>query len=269
LTKRKKGSVPPTIFLAAFTLLASLPAVRAGDDLPAVAIIIDDIGYRHRLDREAAALPGPLAISILPHSPHAAEIAALAEASGKEIMLHLPMEAERGTETGLGPGALTLGMDRVALMRTLNQGLRSVPSAIGVNNHMGSLLTRDARHMQWLMESLRLRNLFFVDSVTSDRSIAAEMAAREGVPNLRRDVFIDNDRDAGNLQAEFDELIRTARRRGSALAIGHPHAETLAFLRALLPDLKGHGVRLVSVSDLLRARNGHAPSHAAAGAGMQ
>jgi hypothetical protein len=93
-----------------------------------------------------------------------------------------------------------------------------------------------------------------VDSVTSHRSVAADVAQREGVPNLRRDVFLDDDLGAQNLQNNFQELISIARRKGSALAIGHPHPETIALLRTQLPRLNSLGVRLVSVPQLLRIR---------------
>lgn len=234
--------------------------------LPAIAIIIDDIGYRHREDLEVAALPGPLTLSILPHSPHAAEMAARAAATGKDVMLHLPMEPLRNEkDVALGPGALMRHMDRVEVMRTLNAALRSVPAAIGVNNHMGSLLTRELEHMRWLMESLQIHDKFFVDSVTSERSIAADVAARTGVPNVKRDVFLDNARDARNLRAEFAELVRIARRKGSALAIGHPHPETIAMLGETLPQLERLGVRLVSVPVLLRMRGEYLPLRTAGG----
>ena len=244
--------------LISLVLLACLAPALAADviwPLPVIAIIMDDIGYRHREDQEVMALPGALAVSILPHSPHAAEMANLAAAAGKDVMLHLPMEPLReGENASLGPGALMLSMDRIALMWTLDQNLRSVPTAVGVNNHMGSLLTRDTQHMQWLMESLRIHDKFFVDSVTSDRSVAAEVARRKGVPNLRRDIFLDDARDARNLQSNFQDLIRIARQKGSALAIGHPHPETIALLRTELPRLNSLGVRLVSVPQLLRMR---------------
>ncbi len=223
--------------------------------IPAVAIIIDDIGYRHQQDREVMTLPGALAVSILPHTPYADEMARMAAAAGKDVMLHVPMEPiHAGKNASLGPGALMLNMDRVELMSTLNQNLRAVPTAIGVNNHMGSLLTGDTQHMQWLMESLRIHNKFFVDSVTSDRSVAADVARRKGVPSLRRDVFLDDVLTTRNLYANFQELIKVARRQGSALAIGHPHPETIALLREQLPQLAHQGVRLISVPHLLRMR---------------
>ncbi len=258
--------------MVAVLLVWLAPAVAAADtaSMPVIAIIIDDIGYRHREDQEVIALPGALAVSILPHSPHADQVARLAAGAGKDVMLHLPMEPQQGEKNvALGPGALMLGMDRVGLMRTLNQNLRSVPTAVGVNNHMGSLLTRDTQHMQWLMESLRIHGKFFVDSVTSHSSVAADVAQRKGVPNLRRDIFLDDDRGARNLQNNFQELISVARRKGSALAIGHPHPETIELLREQLPRLHSLGVRLVSVPQLLQMRNeGVETRTAAAGASI-
>lgn len=255
---RNKGVCPLYLLLVLI-----VPGVTCAGDLPAIAIIIDDIGYRLREDREIAALPGPLALSILPHSPHADLMAEQAAATGKDVMLHLPMEPRRNEQDiALGPGALMRSMDRVELMRTLNSALRAVPAAIGVNNHMGSLLTTEAEHMRWLMESLHLHDKFFVDSVTSEHSVAADVAEREGVPSTRRDVFLDNYRDARNLRAEFLDLVRIAQRRGSALAIGHPHPETVALLREMLPQLAQLGVRLVSVPELLRLRGGEWPAPA-------
>lgn len=263
--KRNKG-VCPLYFFA--MLLAGTATAAPDADLPAIAIIIDDIGYRHREDQQVAELPGPLALSILPHSPHAALMTERAAATGKTVMLHLPMEPLRDEkDVSLGPGALMLDMDRVALMRTLNSALRSVPTAVGVNNHMGSLLTREHEHMRWLMESLHIHDKFFVDSVTSERSVAADVATSTGVPAMKRDVFLDNARDARNLHAEFAELIRIARRRGNALAIGHPHPETIALLREKLPQLAQLGVRLVSVPELLRLRGSTPLLRTAGGSG--
>jgi hypothetical protein len=257
-----------TVLLAALlACCAQAPAARDGEAPgPAIAIIIDDIGYRLREDRDVVALPGPLTLSILPHSPHGPDIAARAVAAGKHVMLHLPMEPERADlATALGPGALTRRMDRIDVMRTLNRNLRAVPGAIGVNNHMGSLLTQDARHMRWLMESLRVHDLFFVDSVTTERSVAFAAAGRAGVPALRRDVFLDDARDVATLREEFAELIRIAQRRGTGLAIGHPHPDTIALLRELLPQIGRDGVQLVSVPELLHLRGAGLPVRTAGG----
>jgi len=235
-------------------MLVLMPAPAPATGLPTITIIIDDIGYRYRDDQAALALTGPLAVAVLPHSPHGELMSQLALDSGKDVLLHLPMEAQQREESRmLGPGALTMDMDRVELMRTVNRALQAVPAAIGVNNHMGSLLTMDTRHMEWLMESLALHDKFYIDSVTSHRSVAAEVARRKRLPNLSRDVFLDNATDASGISEAFDDLVRVAHRRGAALAIGHPHPETIAVLREKLAQLDRYGVRLVGIRDMLMA----------------
>jgi polysaccharide deacetylase 2 family uncharacterized protein YibQ len=240
-------------FLAAILLLFTGTGTASGaEPVPAISIIIDDIGYRRADDRRALELPGPVALAILPHSPHAAEMSALAAGRGKEVLLHLPMEpAESSMRDFLGPGALFLDMSREDFVSTLAADLESVPHATGVNNHMGSLLTRHAGRMEWLMDALRLHGKFYVDSMTSNLSVAGEVATRYRVPHLRRDVFLDNRQNTGDIRAQFRRLIDVARRRGRALAIGHPRPETLAVLEEELPLLARYGVRLVPPRELL------------------
>ena len=198
---------------------------------PTISIIIDDIGYRTREDIRAIALPGPIAFAIMPHSPNAEKMSRLASQQGKDVLLHLPMEAVGGENNrSLGPGALTLNMTREEFIQTFNADLRSVPDAIGVNNHMGSLLTRHPGHMEWLMESLSNKKIFYIDSVTSKQSIANTIAKEKNVPYQKRDIFLDNIKDEKYILSQFEELIKLAKWKGSAIAIGHPHPETIQVL---------------------------------------
>lgn len=232
-----------------------LPAADLGD-LPVISIIIDDIGYRHITDREAMALPGPVAYAIMPHSPHAVAMAKMANERGKDVILHLPMEAVMTEKNHLlGPGALMLDMSQRDFIETLDRDLQSFPNIIGVNNHMGSLLTRHAGRMAWLMDFLRSRNMFYVDSVTSRLSVAGLVARQERVPYLRRDVFLDNEQDRAYISRQFDELIKDARRKGFAVAIGHPHPETISVLADKLKSLDEYGVRLISLKKMVSEEN--------------
>ncbi|HEY7840495.1 MAG TPA: divergent polysaccharide deacetylase family protein, partial [Gammaproteobacteria bacterium] len=62
------------LLLPLFAALLIVSAAAVADPAtPVISIIIDDVGYRHLQDREVLELPGPLAVAILPHSPHAAE----------------------------------------------------------------------------------------------------------------------------------------------------------------------------------------------------
>lgn len=208
---------------------------------PAVALLLDDFG--HALDPIARtlALPAPVAMAFLPYPARTAEGAALARAAGREVLLHLPMQP-RDPGVDPGPVVLRVDMDAPALLRTLDAALAAVPGTVGVNNHMGSLFTADRRGMEVVMEALAGRGLWFVDSRTTPDSVAVEAAGRFGVPVAVRDVFIDNEQDVAAVLARLDEAERVARRRGAALAIGHPHPATLAALERWIPQARRRGV---------------------------
>jgi hypothetical protein len=235
--------------------LLCLPLSSAAADEPArVAIIIDDLGNSLDRGREAVALPASVTYAVLPLRPYSRRIAELAHLEGKEVMLHLPMQAMG--RRWLGPAGLHDQMGRADVAEALQVGLEDVPHVAGVNNHMGSRLTQQPQAMRWLMESLQCAgDLYFVDSRTDVRTVARNVAREVGLPNAERDVFLDNEINAAYVRSQFDRLIRHARRHGSAIGIGHPHAETLAALAQLLPQLADQGVEVVPVSQLVERRN--------------
>lgn len=249
---RRQG--PGRLLWLVLAILAAGPAAAAepDEDTPLVSIIIDDLGWRMDQGLQAIALPGPLAYAVLPHTPNGPRLAQIARAYGREVLLHLPMEAEAG-EIWPGPGTLSARMERSEFLDTLTDNLAAVPLAVGVNNHMGSLLTRQPAAMGWLMEALRDHgDLFFVDSRTTAHSIAAETALAWRIPLLVRDVFLDHRQDEHFVRGQMMLLVERARARGAALGIGHPYPETMAVLAAMLPELAAMGVRLVSLAELLR-----------------
>jgi len=216
-----------------------------------IAIIIDDLGQQRDYSLAVTRLPGPVACSVLPHTPWAAQVSAAATASGKEVMLHLPLQAMDISRLA-GVGEISLDNSRQELQQILAADLASVPNAVGVNNHMGSLITRHPGHMAWLMSEIAAyQHLFFVDSYTTAQSIAGDMAADYGIPVTRRNIFLDNQPGEDQLMYEYRRLLSLARKQGSALAIGHPYPETTAFLQRVLPHLPDQGIRLVSVAELI------------------
>ena len=231
---------------------SGLPGTATPPESPAeIAIIIDDMGRQLAAGRRVLALPGPVACAFLPHAPHTDSLARSAYARDKEVLLHLPMQAMESRR--LDAGALRLDMTQRAFLTTLQDNLGRVPHVQGVNNHMGSLLTRHPGHMLWLMQALREQDgLFFVDSRTSRHTIARQIAREQAVPSVERDVFLDDDSSVQAVRTQFARLLRLARQQGSAVAIGHPHPSTLQVLEAQLPRLSEQGVRLVPVSRLVQ-----------------
>ena len=216
---------------------------------PRIAIIIDDLGYQLAAGQRTVNLPGPVACAVLPETSRAAALAEAAFARGKDVLLHLPLQS-MGQSVNTEPGAILLDMTRIEIAHSFARSIASVPHAVGVSNHQGSLLTQHPGHMSWLMEEIEARgDLLFVDSYTTHRSIALALAVESGVPAVRRDVFLDPDRSPGTLQREFDRLKDLSRRQGMAVGIGHPYPATLAFLESELPKLAGDGYELVGIRE--------------------
>ncbi len=236
------------LLAAAMTLLV---AQSAAETRPRIAIIIDDLGYQFEAGRRAIDLPGPVAFAVLPGTPRGQRLARIAHERGKEVLLHLPLESV-GHDGPAEPGALMLDMSRTAFHATFADAIAAVPFAVGVSSHRGSLLTRHPGHMGWLMEAIRQReDLFFIDSYTTHESIALQIAAETGVTAIRRDVFLDHDRATEAVVRELERLKKMARKRGTAVAIGHPFPETLEVLERELPKLREQGFELVSISELI------------------
>jgi len=217
---------------------------------PAISIIIDDIGRHLEDGQRVLALPGPVACAFLPQARYTPSLANMAHAAGKEVMLHLPMDSV--DQRPLDVGAVTLDMSEQQFVSAVQADLASVPHVIGINNHMGSLLTRHPGHMLWLMRLMRRQSpLFFVDSRTTVETVARLLAEENGVPASERNVFLDNQLDTDEITFQFDRLIQLARKQGTALAIGHPNSQTLALLEQQIPKLKQQGIRLVPVTELI------------------
>lgn len=217
---------------------------------PAISIIIDDMGYRLKSGLRAVNLPGDITYSFLPHSPHVKELSQLAHMQNKEIMLHLPMEADGGAK--LGPGGLTECMTEEKFITVLESNIQAVPYVSGFNNHMGSLLTRSQLWMTRLMrKAAENKNLFFVDSKTTSNSVALKVAQTEGLRNIKRDIFLDHEASPVFIKKQLKKLIIKAQRKGTALAIAHPKNITISILENWLPELEAKGIKLVPVSTLI------------------
>jgi polysaccharide deacetylase 2 family uncharacterized protein YibQ len=225
---------------------AALPAWEG----PArVALVIDDLGRSlEELDR-LRRLGVPITYAVLPFESQTPEVVAALRERHEEILCHLPMEPSRGGNPG--PGALRAGMSSEQLRQSTLAAIAAVPGAVGVNNHMGSGLSADPASMATILGVLAARGLYFLDSRTSAQSVAFRVATELGVPAAERQVFLDDDPRPEAVATQFQRLLELARGRGGAIAIGHPHAATLATLAAEVPRAQAGGIRFVQVSALL------------------
>jgi hypothetical protein len=230
---------------------------------PRLAIVIDDLGQNISHLEKLADLGIPLSVAVIPGLPATARTVREAARRNIEILLHQPMEPRDEGGKNPGEGVLLTTMTAEAIRERVRESLASVRGAVGVNNHMGSRFTEDSGGVAALMVELREQKLFWLDSRTTAATVGPAVARSLGVPAIERDIFIDAEVSVDFIRAQLRKLIDTARLRGSAVGIGHPHAETLAVLHEMRGELLGSGVSLVPVSALVRD-----PSTAGSGAAL-
>lgn len=241
----ESSAVQPLAIPAPVTDITPQPDVP----MAKLVIILDDIGYNADAGLRAIQLPAQITLAVIPHTPHGKVLAEAAHSAGRELMLHAPMSNVSGMD--LGQGGLTLQQNEEEFLDVFRQALADIPHIKGVNNHTGSELTAAAQPMQWVMQELKKRDLYFVDSMTTRESVAATTAEQFLVPSLRRHVFLDNTQTEVAIDNEFKRAIALAKQQGYAVAIGHPYPETLAYLESALPLLAAQHVEVVSVSAML------------------
>jgi polysaccharide deacetylase 2 family uncharacterized protein YibQ len=229
------------------------PAAKRTDRTVLVAIVIDDLGQDMKQAKEVLDLPKKITISILPGLAQSKKIAELAGQKGHEVLLHMPMERKNDHEKRTSPGTLSADMTPMDFLTTVSDDMASVPGAVGVNNHEGSALTENSEAMKFLMAELRNRDLFFLDSVTSPKSVAYDTAREFGMKAATRDVFLDNEGDNPEyIRGQLEKLMDIARDHGKAIGIGHPHPATLSELRTWLAKTGTLGIKIVPVSKLMQ-----------------
>jgi len=216
-----------------------------------VAIVIDDLGQDVKQAREVVSLPGKVTLAVMPGLAQSRKTAELAKQNNREVLLHLPMEY-RSRSGKPATGMLRSDMTPMEFLTTVSNDVDSVPGAIGINNHEGSSLTENKEAMKFLMAELKARNLMFLDSVTSARSVAYITAREFGIKSGKRDVFLDNEGDNPSyIRKQLDELAEIARKNGRAIGIGHPHPATISELRKWLTEAGNQGIEIVPISRMM------------------
>lgn len=236
--------------LPAWRRYAAVPQTAPRE--PMVAIVLDDMGPNRKGTERALNLPATITFAFLPYAPHVATFAKAARAHGHEILVHVPMEPVGGADPG--PHALRADETAEGIRADLAWHLSRFEGYVGINNHMGSRFTANAEDMRVVMEELKARGLLFLDSRTSAETQAANTARAAGLPTLSRDIFLDHDEEGAEVDAELGKLERLARERGFAIAIGHPHAETLDILEKWIPHARASGIAIVPLTAILRRR---------------
>jgi polysaccharide deacetylase 2 family uncharacterized protein YibQ len=216
-----------------------------------IALIIDDFGGGDtEIAERFCTLSQPITLAIFPGTEKSQEIADLALQRGHEVIVHLPMEPH-DTEKDPGDGAILVSQPTDTIRAMTRRLLRSLPQAVGVNNHMGSKATEDPRVMRVVLDEVKRQKKFFIDSRTSSRSVAYTLARRMGVRTAKLELFLDNEDDDDEVKKRLYELSDLATQDGEAIGIGHDRETTIEVLQEVLPQLERRGFRFVKASEIV------------------
>lgn len=220
-------------------------------DYPKVGIIFDDIGENLSKMRQIISLDVPLTVSILPFLSYSQECAFLAKENNIEVMLHLPLEPH-GEKVTPEEKTINTNMSEDEIIKLTNIFIENVPFIKGVNNHMGSKATEDHRVMNIILNLIKEKNLYFVDSKTSSKSVAYDLAKKLGIPADINRCYLDNINNPEYISKRFDLLINLAKKRGEVIAIGHPRENTINMLKKYIPKFQENGIKFVYISEIIK-----------------
>ena len=218
--------------------------VKLSPAKPKLAIIIDDVGTKSQVNA-IKSLNMALTMSFLPPSkarPHSAKLAA----KEKLYMVHLPLEAQ--SFSAEEPDTLRVSNTQQEISQRIRNIKSLFPKVRHINNHTGSKFTSDEVAMNRLIYALNSNNISFVDSRTTAETKAPKVLKNFGMNYVARDVFLDHHMDKKYIKEQIKKAIKVAKQHGTAIAIGHPHANTILALNESKKLLKE--VELVYINRL-------------------
>ena len=229
---------------------AVVPATVKKFANPKIAIVMDDFGYNLNDLDTLFGIKEPVTLSILPEEKYSAKVAKMAAAHGQEAILHLPLESHR-SDVKEEVDTIRTGMSDKDVIARLKKDIEDVPGIKGVSNHMGSKSTEEKPLMTAIMTYLKKNNLYFFDSLTTEKSVCREVARSAGVRYARRDAFLDNMNNAEYIEKQLMDIEKLAFKKGKVIAICHDRKTTIRVLSKIMPEMVRDGVRFVKLSELV------------------
>ncbi|KAF0158712.1 MAG: hypothetical protein FD159_981 [Syntrophaceae bacterium] len=223
--------------------------------LKQIAIIIDDIGYDMMPVQELLRVDADITFAILPLLAHSREAADMLHKANRETLLHLPMEPLSYPKEKPGNGALFSDMNDEEIVFQLEKNLASVPYISGVNNHMGSKFMADEEKLILVFKQLKKKNLFFIDSRTTNNSKTTAASQKVHLTVASRKIFLDNNRDYSKIYQILMDVVNAPAGNEPLIVIGHPYPETIRAIRDANKSFREKGVSIVPVSKLMKKKS--------------
>ncbi len=219
-----------------------------------MAIVIDDFGNNGAGTEEMMNLDIPLTAAIMPFGESASMDARLAKEKGKEVIIHMPMEPEVGRESWLGKTPILATLSNEEVEKRTRNAMDILKEATGMNNHMGSRVMQNERIVNIILDLLKEKNMFFLDSKTTQKSVAEKLAKDKSIDFYERDIFLDHISTQSNVEKQMEEAIKVSKTKGYVIVIGHVGAQggkiTVKGINNKISRVKSENIELVTLSQL-------------------
>ncbi len=243
----------PLIFYKPFAKrekgIAKLPFGSAQSQKPKIALIFDDLGESLKELKDIHSLDIPVTASVIPGLKFSRNISHISSRCGYSVFVHLPLEPK--SKANYRPSKLKFissSLTKNEIDSLLRYHLNYIRVAIGVNNHMGSKATEDEKLMRTVLGEVKRRGLIFVDSRTSQQSVAYRIATEKGIKCGYNEGFLDAVDDKKTIKAKLKVLTQLAKEKGKIIVIAHPRENTLIVLKEKLPELKEE-IEFITIKD--------------------
>ncbi len=194
---------------------------------PKLVIIIDDVSFNIHI-KKIKAIPYKITPSFFPPSHRHPNTALYAE-KFSHYMIHLPMQAVHFHKPE--PKTLNITDNYQTILNRIIEVKKLFPKAKFINNHTGSTFTANTSAMIKLFKALKVEHIGFVDSKTTVNTKAKEAQKIYNIPLYSRNIFLDNKANPAYIKKQLKKAVQIAKKRGFAIAIGHPHSTTLETLK--------------------------------------
>jgi len=251
LDKARRGNSPLVDEIMKEPVSKIVPASESKKRAGTIVLVIDDFGYRDdKISDGFLELGVSITCAIIPGHKQTTKFAQKASAAGQEVIIHMPMESSVPT-SGKEDYSIKAGMTSEEIEWRVREVIKEIPEAVGMNNHQGSKVTANGKVMSVIGSVLKKNKKYFIDSRTTPETVGEQTMRSLGVPTTRRHVFLDNDSDMKKISAQLDELVKIARKQGSALGIGHARPNTLEVLKNEIPGLLAEGFQFKFASNIV------------------
>lgn len=212
--------------------------------------VFDDAGHSLEQLEYFLRLPFPCTIAVLPRLRYSAESARRIREAGKEVILHQPMQAIN-PHIDPGPGAIQPQHSSTEIKEIVRKNLTELWPVAGMNNHEGSLITADPVAVSAVLDIVAEKNIFFLDSRTTAKTVVPQAAKERNMLVWERAVFIDNEKNKKAMEEQIRKGLRIAQEKGYAIMIGHIACTELAsLLGELYPLFSAQGFSCSTITQI-------------------